>query len=116
MKKRWIYFIGDKPSKHNLSPDIAFVGTKSHQTLKKWFNYISLPESSVKLLNKDKINQIPTDSIVIALGNEAEKYLKLAKIPHFKLPHPSGLNRLLNDKNWLTGQLNACKQYILKNM
>ena len=100
MKKRWIYFIGDKPSKHNLSPDIAFVGTKSHQTLKKWFNHISLLESNVKLLNKDKINQIPPDAIVIALGNEAEKQL----------------NRLLNDKDWLTGQLNACKQYILKNM
>ena len=39
--------------------------------------------------------------------------LKLSKIgvEHFKLPHPSGLNRKLNDKKYVNKVLKECYEY-----
>lgn len=38
----------------------------------------------------------------------------LAKIgrPHFVMPHPSGLNRLLNDREYEISMLTKCKEYL----
>lgn len=37
-------------------------------------------------------------SKVVALGVETSKILSNLGVPHIQLPHPSGLNRKLNDK------------------
>lgn len=49
---------------------------------------------------------------VVALGNFASKCLRKADVDHFKLPHPSGLNRLLNNPEFELLQLHNCKEYI----
>lgn len=56
---------------------------------------------------------INTDVPVLALGGEASTVLKKIGISHFKLPHPSGRNRLLNDKNFEASCLEECRQYIV---
>jgi len=33
-------------------------------------------------------------------------------VPHLKIPHPSGLNRVLNDKKTVDKFLRHCKDYI----
>lgn len=108
-----VLFVGDRPSPHNKSPDIAFVGTKSHATLLDWCAIIGaqMPQFANRVdkdlnakLVKAKLYAIP----VVALGNEAEKFLSKTDVQFFKLPHPSGLNRKLNDRQWLINKLNEC--------
>lgn len=49
---------------------------------------------------------------VIALGNFASDCLNHINKTHFKLPHPSPRNRVLNDKYKVTEILERCKEYI----
>lgn len=121
-----IVFVGDKPSKKNIDPSIPFVGTRSYKTLLDWIYKMNIDISQVKLCNKDFIDGTYEDWY-IALGNEAEKALQekvfwvwnwktqfeeKIKPHYFKLPHPSGLNRKLNDKKWLESELNKCKEWL----
>lgn len=49
---------------------------------------------------------------VIALGNFASDALDTASIPHFRLPHPSPLNRKLNDPTYEKNVLHECYNYL----
>lgn len=48
----------------------------------------------------------------VALGRNASECLTRIHVRHFKLPHPSGRNRLLNDKNYVNEQLQSCKEWL----
>lgn len=56
----------------------------------------------------------PTPIKVIALGGFASQVLHKLGVEHFKLPHPSGRNRLLNDRNYEAEQLKLCREYLNK--
>lgn len=49
---------------------------------------------------------------VVALGAFPSRALKMIGVNHHVLPHPSGLNRNLNDKDYEAAQVNMCKEYI----
>lgn len=49
---------------------------------------------------------------VIALGNFASEALAKVSIPHFQLPHPSPLNRNLNDPAYEKSVLRECYNYL----
>lgn len=49
---------------------------------------------------------------VLALGQSVSSALSVMDIHHFTLPHPSGLNRQMNDKKYVHDQLEACKNYL----
>lgn len=49
---------------------------------------------------------------VIALGGFASDSLEKAQIKHFKMPHPSPRNRLLNDSNYEWEQIYNCGKYL----
>lgn len=49
---------------------------------------------------------------VIALGSFASACLGRINISHYKLPHPSPRNRLMNDKVFVKKTLNECKEYV----
>lgn len=49
---------------------------------------------------------------VIALGGFPSSALKKLGIEHFTLPHPSGLNRKLNDREYEKQILEKCSEYI----
>jgi uracil-DNA glycosylase len=114
-------FVGDKPSPKNVSQVIPFVGTQSYKTLLDWIWKMDVDITFVMLANK---NQIPVWLMAaddetrirrhtyVALGNEASKELERLNIQHFKLPHPSGRNRLLNNKKFIDSELEKCKNYI----
>ena len=63
---------------------------------------------------KEKLKGIEYDRI-IALGNSASVALKMLKLEHYKLPHPSSKNRKLNNKDELQNELKECKVYIYEN-
>jgi hypothetical protein len=54
------------------------------------------------------------NEVFVALGEDASHRLNSEFIEHFKLPHPSGLNRKLNDKQEISRLLYRCKKYIYK--
>lgn len=116
-----VIFVGDEPSKTNIHDDIAFVGAKCFPTLVEWINIIN-PDyyiclNSNKGTDLDKILDLYHGEkfSVIALGNKAAKRLSKLGIGHRKLPHPSGLNRALNDKKKLIVDIMNCKRYIWDN-
>lgn len=49
---------------------------------------------------------------VIALGGFASESLDKARINHFKMPHPSPRNRLLNDKKYEKDMVKQMKHYL----
>jgi len=49
---------------------------------------------------------------VLALGNFASEMLGILNINHYMMPHPSPLNRKLNDKKWVAQMLKECSRYI----
>lgn len=59
----------------------------------------------------DKIKNTNPDRVV-ALGKTAEKALTLLRIPHYAMPHPSGLNRLLNDPLYVAEKIKGLREYL----
>ncbi len=49
---------------------------------------------------------------IVALGKTAEKALTLLRIPHYAMPHPSGLNRQLNDQKFVEEKIKGLKEYL----
>lgn len=49
---------------------------------------------------------------IIALGGFVSSALNTINVSHFKMPHPSPLNRLLNDKTFEKKTLSECKDYL----
>lgn len=125
-----VLFVGQNPSKKNIDPKVPFVGTKSEKILDEWFKILKLEDIFIvnafdytnkkytnaeylsSALDMNFVYDIYQFNKVIALGNIASKVLKYADIEHFKLPHPSGLNRKLNDKKWLNNELEKAKEYL----
>lgn len=115
-----ILFVGDKPS-IKTDPNVPFKGASCEKRLNSWVNqlndYYGCDEHEI-------INQISSMFVIkayfyferggpiIALGNNASKALDKLDIPHFKLPHPSGRNRQINDKEFIKVKLEECRQYI----
>lgn len=50
---------------------------------------------------------------VLALGGFVSLALERLGVKHFKMPHPSPLNRLLNDKLYEDEILKQCKEYLI---
>lgn len=49
---------------------------------------------------------------VLSLGGFASRILQRLGARHFRLPHPSGLNRQLNDSEYVRRILSECRDYI----
>jgi hypothetical protein len=110
-----VVFVGDEPSKSTYASDIPFVGAKCFKTLVCWINNLS-PDyyicfNSREWDDREKAKFLHAKGFkVVALGKMASK--RLPDTPHFCLPHPSGLNRQLNDKEFVADRLQECYNYI----
>jgi len=125
-----IIFIGQNPANKMKKGDKPFEGTKSKETLTKWFKHLDIVGKQAvfffnasdkpgnvtpKDFNKevlDTIKQYNGLAKFVALGNYASKFLDSADIKHVKLPHPSPRNVLLNNKRYVTTELNKVKRYL----
>ena len=50
---------------------------------------------------------------VIALGAGVSRHLHRNSINHLKMPHPSGANLQMNDKQWVAQQVQLAKEYLI---
>jgi uracil-DNA glycosylase len=112
-----VLFVGDEPSKTNAHKDVAFVGAKCFSTLVSWIwilepdYYVCINSSTPK--DWDKILALKGEGFkIIALGKKAAEVLDELNVSHFQLPHPSGLNRKLNDKEYINRELKVAYDYI----
>ena len=117
---RKLLLVGDKPSKKNKDPKVAFVGTASHKRIMEWLEVLLDEKAAISMVNRTD----PEFSVVliratlkryqiIALGEEAAQALAHhGVVNYFKLPHPSGRNRKLNNKKYVAEILQKCKTWI----
>lgn len=100
--------------------------TFTFKKLKHWMNNLGVKYFSFSNVNENidhislskvdfsRLNTITSDyDRVIALGNFASDALHKIRVNHFKLPHPSPRNRLLNDKDYENKILQQCKEYLI---
>lgn len=98
---------------------------RSIKTLHQWTNQIGLEsfeftnathiKGDVKLSDaniEDLKEKCQGHDKVVALGQYASCALRKAGVEHFQMPHPSGLNRQLNNKDFVEMKLNEFKNYI----
>ena len=129
-----IYVLGSNPSEASGSLE-PFVGTRSWATLQRWLEDLGVEEYALlnvfpnttpknrALTNAEIIEGVCSQGlqyllrgeIVLALGVSAGKAVHLCheSLPVF-LPHPSGLNRVLNDKTAVARMLAAARLHILE--
>ena len=112
-----VLFVGDEPSPKCFDKTIAFVGTRSYTILLEWWKKlwpigIAVENSHNKQCLKNIKYYHNLNYKVVALGNKASARLTKMGIEHFKLPHPSGRNRKLNDPNFIDSELEKCNNYI----
>ena len=135
-----VVFIGSNPSIKSAKLTPFWRDTNSSKVLKSWlehlqdeedvsfYNVSDTPTENNRPLKVSEIKanlqllkyKLDTYSLykvpikVVALGKTAEKALTLLHIPHFAMPHPSGLNRKLNDKAYVGEKLKALIEFIQK--
>ncbi len=131
-----VLFVGSNPSIKNNDTNVPFEGTRSQKILDIWIRFLQLADYKIVnildkvtennrpltkreirnciLTFKDKLVGVEYDKI-IALGKSASMALKLLKIDHYTMPHPSGRNRQLNSKDFVDKTLNECKVYLYEN-
>ena len=94
--------------------------------LNKWMDQLQvnhysfinvINERNIKLNHKDVddkflLSAAKDYNYIIALGGFASDSLIRADINHFRLPHPSPLNRQLNDKQFEKEILKQCGKYL----
>lgn len=107
-----------------LNPSRKGGSSSSLKRLYEWMNYLNLEIVSFTNLyedyeirkDKSQIDTVRTISKeydkIIALGQVVSIALSNVDIDCCSLPHPSGLNRKMNDKEYVHKQLEACKNYL----
>lgn len=126
-----ILFIGSNPSHKAASNDAFTEDTSSGRILRSWIhgiegeilfeNIVSQKTENNRPLNQnemtlaqvsllERINRINPDRLV-ALGKSAASVLAKLNLKFLEMPHPSGLNRKLNDKAYVEAMISALKEY-----
>jgi uracil-DNA glycosylase len=120
-----ILIVGMNPSKSR-----AVYNGSALSRLRKWtteldlqfFTFINLSndmnwDRKFDTIDKDFVcTSVEECDIIIALGTMVSAYLKrLGYKEHFVLPHPSPLNRQINDQQYIDMKLSECRRYINAN-
>jgi hypothetical protein len=114
-----VVFVGDAPTRRNVSQGIPFVGTRSLEVLVGWIGRLApdyyVVYNSASIFDLYRVRSLRKSGFkVVALGRVASKRLKCMDIPHHAMGHPSGRNRKLNDKAYVDKMIESCKAYIFE--
>lgn len=111
-----ILFVGDDLSPKAKTP-VPFKGAACEKRLNEWIATLGFDRKDVKIINRtDKNFQLAVMLAahrglpIVALGNNASS--AVTPVPHFKLPHPSGRNRQINNKEFISAKLYECKKWL----
>jgi uracil-DNA glycosylase len=126
-----ILLIGSNPSTASSTDEAFSADTVSGRVVRSWIQGIDgtiLFDNIVSQITKnnrplhpneimcasesllERINRIDPDRL-IALGKSAAWALNELKLNFLEMPHPSGLNRKLNDKAYVTEKLELLRAY-----
>lgn len=129
-----ILFIGSNPSQKAGSDEAFTADTASGRILREWIqgiegtmifeNIVSQKTENNRPLNSnerahatasllERINRINPTRLV-ALGKTAASVLDKLELEYLEMPHPSGLNRKLNDKVYTAQKIQELKDYCMK--
>lgn len=113
-----VLIVGDKPSRLNSDNNKAFVGARCYPRLLSWISNLEI-DGNYQLINRidqnfelEALIAYLEERPIIALGNNASKALNKMLILHFKMDHPSGLNRNLNSEEYVNKKLKECIKYL----
>lgn len=130
-------FVGSNPSTSSHYISAFHESTKSARVLNDWIKDITI--ENVEYINVaeytthnnrplttaeikaalPRVNQLLKcalkDYKVVALGKTAVKALTLLKVEFYEMPHPSGLNRKLNDPKFVEEKIKGLKIYLEPN-
>lgn len=107
-------FVGDEPTGRTRTP---FRHAKCAERLSQWIDYL-IDDDDYIIVNQSDTSIVEFYTLAalgvpfVALGVKASSVLKKLDLSHFKLPHPSGLNRQINNKARLTIALMHCRAYL----
>lgn len=127
-----VVLVGSNPS--NKSPDNSpfHISTRSRMIVDEWFRDIDCDLSFMNICeyktidNKpltrkqirnhlpdfsERLEELAPDRIV-SLGKSAEYGCQILGIPFFPMPHPSGLNRQLNDPKFVQKKIEELRKFI----
>jgi uracil-DNA glycosylase len=126
-----ILFIGSNPSSSAASNEAFTADTVSGRILREWIqgiegtmifeNIVSQKTENNRPLNSneralaqvsllERINRINPTRLV-ALGKTAASVLAKLELEYLEMPHPSGLNRKLNDRQYVEEKIYSLKCY-----
>lgn len=114
-----VMVLGLNPSEHGGK-------SKTFKTLHKWMDDLDVKyycfdnvtwDFEQPKSNKDVDFERIKESIfgcerILALGSKADAVLRHLGANHYSLPHPSGLNRQINNSEYLQALIKDCKRYI----
>lgn len=112
--KNKLLIIGHSPAKKNIltSPTMKRLHKWMDQCNISFYGFTNLcPEPKAKLKEEDIFLVGLSNHKIIALGGFVSKYLTQLGVEHFAAPHPSPLNRNLNDKSFENKIINELKVY-----
>jgi uracil-DNA glycosylase len=127
-----IAFVASNPSHLNSDPNVPFVGSKSEKIFDEWLDRLEVRDKEYIVVNVsntvtpnnrplrksewelEKLQSVVGSADrVVALGKTAGEALDELGITHFRMPHPSPLNRKLNDKRFIESRLHTCWVYLM---
>lgn len=113
-----ILIVGDTPAPKATTP-IPFKDAKCEPRLNEWIRRLGYRRENCRLINRTSdgfemavVLAVNFGVPIVALGNNASKALHDMRVNHFKLPHPSGRNRQLNDKAFITDRIALCRIWL----
>ena len=131
-----VVFIGSNPSERSSSVVPFWHDTSSNKILSSWigqidvntiesFHYLNVANYVTPGNRPLKISEIKMeisslrerlgelgDVKIIALGNSAQKAMTLMGVDFFAMPHPSGLNRQLNNLKYVEEKIKGLRFYL----
>lgn len=131
-----VVFIGSNPSVKSASIIPFYRDTKSLKVIEGWFDKLGeTPITTIHFLNVSnaptvnnrplKVSEIKAnlDNLnsdieglnpdkIVTLGRTAEKALTLLRREFYAMPHPSGLNRQLNDPTFVEEKISGLRVYL----
>ena len=131
-----IVFVGSNPSEASPDCEPFQRGTQSRRVLEAWieaagidlterksvflYNIANKPTPNNRALKKSEIiSYIPllksilqSYTKIVSLGKTAHTALEMAGIAHLEMPHPSGRNFKLNNKDYVAACIERLRVYI----
>ena len=116
-----IVIIGHSPGKVDAGKSTTLKKVKDwmescHIISYDWYNLVDYHAPDLKLKDATlKPEIVQKYSVIISLGNLADEWCKRNNINNYKMPHPSGLNRIWNDKRRANKIIRELRKHIHAN-